>query len=175
MRYWHFLRPDGWVVSSVTPYVNIPDYPDTDEVLEKLATFPNCILVDCGAIAKAAGNLRAQNMAAVGAASSQLDFTEEQLLKYVEALFKRKGDKIVEVNQRAFRYGRAAGIFFRALVDAGMSIPDATRVSRKIEPDTFDPALAPHWAAALKEDPELLSSVVNADQNIACDQVPARA
>jgi len=97
MRYWHFLKPDGWVVSSVTPYVNIPDYPETDHVLKQLATFPNCILVDGGQIAKAAGNLRAQNMAAVGAASSQLDFTDDQLLKYVERLFKRKGEKVVEV------------------------------------------------------------------------------
>ena len=105
------------VVTSVTPYVNIPDYPEMEHVLSELATFPNCILVDAGLIAKAAGNLRAQNMVTVGAASSRLDFTEDQLLTYVEALFKRKGEKIVEVNQRAFRYGRAAGLFFRGLVD----------------------------------------------------------
>ena len=174
MRYWHFLRPDGWVVSSVTPYVNIPDYPETDEVLRQLATFANCILVDGGAIAKAAGNLRAQNMVAVGAASSRLDFTEEQLLKYVEALFKRKGEKIVEVNQRAFRYGRAAGLFFRGLVDAGMTIPSALRLCQKISPATYDPALAAGWAESVGRDENRLESVLAADEDIACDQIPAR-
>jgi indolepyruvate ferredoxin oxidoreductase, beta subunit len=174
MRYWHFLRPDGWVVSSVTPYVNIPDYPETEEVLSQLATFPNCILVDGGAIAKAAGNLRAQNMVAVGAASSQLDFTEDQLLKYVEALFKRKGEKIVEVNQRAFRYGRAAGLFFRGLVDAGIAIPSALRLSQKIDPATYDPTLAADWAKSLGHDDGRLESVLSAEEDIACDQIPAR-
>ena len=91
MRYWHFLRPDGWVVSSVTPYINIPDYPETAQVLDQLATFPNCILVDGGLIAKAAGNLRAQNMVAVGAASSKLDFTEEQLLEVRRSALQTQG------------------------------------------------------------------------------------
>ena len=175
MRYWHFLRPDGWVVSSVTPYVNIPDYPETSQVLDQLATFANCILVDAGLIAKAAGNLRAQNMVAVGAASSRLDFTEEQLLKYVEALFKRKGEKIVEVNQRAFRYGRAAGLFFRGLVDSGMAIPSALRLCQKISPETYDPALASEWAKSLDGDESKLESVLAADETIACGQIPTRA
>jgi len=175
MRYWHFLRPEGWVVSSVTPYINIPDYPDTGEVLDQLATFANCILVDGGLIAKAAGNLRAQNMVAVGAASSQLDFTEEQLLKYVEALFKRKGEKIVEVNQRAFRYGRAAGLLFRGLVDAGMTIQSALRLCQKISPETYDPSLAGDWVDSLGGDESRLESVLASDETIACDQIPARA
>ena len=174
MRYWHFLKPEGWVVSSVTPYVNIPDYPETDQLLDQLATFANCILVDGGAIAKAAGNLRAQNMVAVGAASSQLDFTEDQLLKFVETLFKPKGEKIVEVNQRAFRFGRAAGLFFRGLVDAGMAIPTALRLCQKIAPETYDPALAADWAESLGGDLSRLESVLAADATIACDQVPAR-
>jgi indolepyruvate ferredoxin oxidoreductase beta subunit len=175
MRYWHFLRPDGWVVSSVTPYVNIPDYPEKEHVLSELATFPNCILVDGGLIAKAAGNLRAQNMVAVGAASSKLDFTEDQLLTYVEALFKRKGDKIVEVNQRAFRYGRAAGLFFRGLVDAGVAIPEALMLSQKIEPATIDAGLATDWAAAIDADPSVLSAIIESDRVVGCDQVPAKA
>jgi len=175
MRYWHFLKPDGWVVSSVTPYINIPDYPETAEVLNQLATFPNCILIDGGRIAKAAGNLRAQNMAAVGAASSQLDFTEDELLKYVETLFKRKGERIVEVNQRAFRWGRAAGLFFRGLVDAGMEIPTALQLCQKIDPDTYDPALAADWVDRVGTDEGRLASVLTTDETIACDQIPAPA
>ena len=175
MRYWHFLRPDGWVVSSVTPYINIPDYPEMESVLSELATFPICILVDAGLIAKAAGNLRAQNMVAVGAASSRLDFTEDQLLTYVEALFKRKGEKIVEVNQRAFRYGRAAGLFFRGLVDAGIAIPSALHLCQKIAPDTYDPGRAGDWAAVLDGDEGAMAAILESDEILACDHVPTRA
>jgi len=175
MRYWHFLKPDGWVVSSVTPYVNIPDYPDADALLDQLATFPNSILVDGGLIAKAAGNLRAQNMVAVGAASCRLDFTEEQLLTHVETLFKRKGEAIVEINQRAFRWGRAAGLFFRGLVDSGVAIPAAVRLCQKIDAGTYDPALAPEWAAGVRDDHSILDSLLETEGFVACDQVPTRA
>jgi indolepyruvate ferredoxin oxidoreductase beta subunit len=173
MRYWHFLKPDGWVVTSVTPYVNIPDYPEADQLLAQLATFPNCILVDGGQIAKAAGNLRAQNMVAVGAASCRLDFTEDQLLTYVEALFARKGEKIVEVNKRAFAFGRAAGLFFRGLVDGGVQIPTALRVCQKIAPDTFDPTVAGDWATALSGDGSGLDAILAGDEPIPGDRVPA--
>ncbi len=104
LRYWHYLRPGGWVVTSVTPYVNIPDYPEMDDLLAELAGFENIVMVDTANIARAAGNLRAQNMAAVGAASPLLDFSEDQLLRFVELLFSRKGEKIVDVNQRAFSF-----------------------------------------------------------------------
>ena len=63
-------RPDGWVVTSVTPYVNIPDYPEMDSLLEELAGFSNMVMVDTAHIARAAGNLRAQNMAALRALAS---------------------------------------------------------------------------------------------------------
>ncbi len=69
LRYWHYLQPDGWVVTSVTPYVNIPDYPEMDDLLGELSGFSNIVMVDTANIARAAGNLRSQNMAAVGAAS----------------------------------------------------------------------------------------------------------
>jgi indolepyruvate ferredoxin oxidoreductase beta subunit len=174
MRYWHFLKPDGWVVSSVTPYVNIPDYPDADALLDRLATFPNCILIDGGQIAKAAGNLKAQNMVAVGAASCRLDFSEDHLLTYVETLFRRKGEKIVEVNKRAFRFGRAAGLFFRGLVDGGTAIPTALRLCQHIDPATMDPGLARQWAEAATTDAASLESLLSSDEVVSCDRVPTQ-
>ncbi|MCU0304298.1 MAG: indolepyruvate oxidoreductase subunit beta [Thermoanaerobaculales bacterium] len=174
MRYWHYLRPDGWIVSSVTPYVNIPDYPEPERVLAQLATFPSCILVDGAQIAKAAGNLRAQNMVAVGAASLRLDFPEELLLTYVAALFERKGPAIVEVNQQAFRLGRIAGRFFRGLVEAGVPVPTAVELGRRLAPETLDPALAADWARVVA-DPELAAPILQSEEIRACDQVPVGA
>jgi hypothetical protein len=144
-----------------------------DHLLEDLSGFANSIMVDSGLLAKAAGNLRAQNMAVVGAASSRLDFEEDSLLKFVEALFSRKGEKIVEVNKRAFRYGRAAGLFFRELVDRGMTGLNAIKLCQKIQPESFDSAHGAAWAAAASEDPSLLESILTGSATVPCDHVGA--
>lgn len=173
LRYWHYLRPDGWVVTSVTPYVNIPDYPDLDDLLERLASSPRVILVDTAQIARAAGNLRAQNMVTVGAASSLLDFDPETLERWVERLFAAKGEKIVAVNLTAFRIGRATGRFFRGLVEGGVGPREALALCQRLDPATVDPELAPSWASALLEDRSRLDRVLAAEQPVACDALPA--
>lgn len=174
MRYWHHLAPDGWVVTSVTPYVNIPDYPDEEQLLGELVTFANLVMVDSAQLARAAGNLRAQNMVVVGAASPLLDFTEEQLLTYVRALFARKGDKIVDVNVRAFHLGRAAGLTFRALVDGGVGPLDAIRLCRRFDPVTLDPACAAHWVQ-VAQDRSRLDELLAGDEPIPCGEISASA
>ncbi len=173
MRYWHYLSPGGWVVTSVTPYVNIPDYPEMDLLLGDLTGFSNVIMVDSALVAKAAGNLRAQNMVVVGAASPQLDFPEETLLKYVGSLFASKGERIVDVNLRAFRLGRAAGLFFRGLVDGGVHRTRAINLCQKIDPETFDPSLAASWAEAIGNDPKLVDAVLSTSGTTPCDRIAA--
>jgi indolepyruvate ferredoxin oxidoreductase beta subunit len=173
LRYWHYLKPGGWIVTSVTPYVNIPDYPELDDLLTDLAEYGNMVMVDTGAIARAAGNLRAQNMAAVGAASPLLDFSEDRLLRFVEMLFARKGEKIVSVNQQAFRFGRAAGLFFRGLVDAGMPSVAAIKLVSKLDPASLDLEQAGAWATAIGGDGDKLASVLAEDGTVACDRVAA--
>lgn len=175
MRYWHFLRPGGWVVTSTTPFVNIPNYPETETVVADLATIDNIVMIDTARVARAAGNRRAQNMAMVGAASPLLDFEEDRLLAFVEKLFARKGEKIVAVNQRAFCYGRAAGLFFRGLVDAGVSKLDATSLLGKLDPESIDATQANDWAEALAADTGLLEAVLAESGAVACDRVTAAA
>jgi indolepyruvate ferredoxin oxidoreductase beta subunit len=175
LRYWHYLQPEGWVVTSVTPYINIPDYPELDDLLGELAAFSRIVTIDSANVARAAGNLRSQNMAVVGAASPLLDFSESQLLKFVELLFSRKGEKIVEINQRAFKMGRAAGLFFRGLVDAGMPSLAAIKLSAKIAVDTLDPIQAPLWAEAIGEDDDKLAAVLTEKEAVACDSVATYA
>ncbi len=174
-RYWHYLKPDGWIVTSVTPYVNIPDYPETDALLGDLAAFDNIVMVDTAHLARAAGNLRAQNMVAVGAASPLLDFKADRLLAFVERLFERKGEKVVAVNRRAFSYGRAAGLFFRGLVDGGMRTLSALHLCGKIDPETIDAAFAGAWASALGDDQGKLETVLAEQETVACDRADAYA
>ncbi len=172
LRYWHYLRPEGWVVTSVTPYVNIPDYPALDTLLAELAAFERIVMVDTAHLARAAGNLRAQNMVAVGAAAPLLDFTDAQLVKHVETLFARKGEKIVEVNRRAYAYGRAAGLFFRGLVDSGVDHLAALSLCSKIDPATLDPDLAGAWADAVAADDSKLAALLAKENQIPCDRLP---
>jgi len=175
MRYRHYLRPGGWVVTSTTPYVNIPDYPENESLLADLAALENIVMVDTAHFARAAGNLRAQNMVAVGAASPLLDFKEDRLLALVEMLFARKGEKIVAVNQRAFRFGRSAGLFFRGLVDAGMPRIAALSLVGKLDPKTIDEAHAGAWAEAIADDTAKLEAVLAEDEAVACDRAAAFA
>ncbi len=166
LRYWNTLSPEGWVVSSITPYINIPDYPNMDGLLEQLVSFQNVVLVDAGKIAQAAGNLRAQNMATLGSASPLLDFDDEQLLKYVRILFRGKGEKIVAVNERAYRYGKASGQFFRGLIDAGVAPMDALWLTRRMDPATIDPASADGWAGLIADDPAALDAILAAGSDL---------
>jgi indolepyruvate ferredoxin oxidoreductase beta subunit len=175
MRYRHYLRPGGWVVTSTTPYVNIPDYPENESLLADLAALENIVMVDTAHFARAAGNLRAQNMVAVGAASPLLDFKEDRLLALVEMLFARKGEKIVAVNQRAFRFGRSAGLFFRGLVDAGMPRIAALSLVGKLDPKTIDETHAGAWAEAIADDTAKLEAVLAEDEAVACDRAAAFA
>ncbi len=169
LRSWHSLAPDGWVVSSVTPYINIPNYPETEFLLAGLSAAKNLVLFDGGRIAKAAGNLRAQNMAALGAASPHLDFTEEQLLKFVEKLFAAKGERIVKVNSKAFHLGRAAGLFFRGLVDAGCGPIPAIRLCQKLVPESIDPSQVASWAGLLG-DPGQLEVLLGSEGDLDCER-----
>jgi indolepyruvate ferredoxin oxidoreductase beta subunit len=167
LRYWHFLSPEGWVVASTTPHVNIPDYPDLVEVLGKLSELQNLVLVDSGRLAKKAGSVRAQNMVMVGAAAPLLGLEHESMLKYVEMLFSRKGDKVIQVNRRAFDFGLKAGEFFRALIDAGLEPKDAEKVTGKIDPSTLDASLAGSWREAIDGDGKL-ERLLSADNDVAC-------
>ena len=106
LRYLEFLSPSGALITSITPVVNIPDYPNLEELLGKIRTIAGAILVDSDHIAKAAGSARAANMVMVGAASHLLPVKVDTMEHYIEGVFKKKGDQVVEANLKAFRAGR---------------------------------------------------------------------
>ncbi|NOR12544.1 MAG: indolepyruvate oxidoreductase subunit beta [Candidatus Aminicenantes bacterium] len=111
IRYFDYLAPDGIVVTSSSPFVNIPNYPELDEVLSKVQSVSKNIIVDSAKLAQEAGFARAQNMVILGAASAHLILQEENLKKFIRELFQARGDKVVDINIRAFDLGRdsAAG------------------------------------------------------------------
>ena len=108
LRYVDYLHPDGHIVTSSTPMVNIPDYPDVEETLARIREAGRSTIVDSGDLAREAGSARAQNMVMLGAASPRLILEEADLLEFVGVLFGDRGDKVVEINRRAFSLGRQA-------------------------------------------------------------------
>ncbi len=134
LRYVHALRPGGTVVTSANPFVNIPDYPDLEPLLDRIAGLPDHAIVDAGRLARAAGNVRAENMVMLGAAAALLPFAEATLLDQVAALFAGKGEALVRVNQDAFRFGRDMAAFYRAGVAAGITPSELRRRCAEQDP-----------------------------------------
>lgn len=106
LRYLPWLAPGGWVVTNSTPFRNIPDYPKEDELRRALAVLDNRVVIDADAIAAEADNPRGMNMAVAGAASLFIDIPFEEMEAGVRAIFRRKGDAVVEKNLAVLREGR---------------------------------------------------------------------
>lgn len=108
LRYTGYLKPDGICVTATDPFDNISNYPDVDELKNKIRSMPKVRLVDAETLAQEAGNRRSVNMVMVGAASPYLPLPPESLEKAITDIFQRKGDPIVALNLIAFRSGRAS-------------------------------------------------------------------
>lgn len=106
LRYLPFLSKDGWLVTNTTPFNNIPDYPEIEDIMKEVKKIPNHIALDADSIAKEAGSSRASNIVMLGAASPFIDIEFSKLEDGIRQLFGSKGDNIVEVNLKALRAGR---------------------------------------------------------------------
>lgn len=78
LRHIGWLSANGRVVTSTVPFINIPTYPDTTEILDALAKLPNVTAFDMEEVAKEKATLRASNMVLLGAASPYIDLTPEK-------------------------------------------------------------------------------------------------
>ena len=106
LRYVQELSKDGWIVTSSVPFVNIPDYPDKEEIYEHLKAMPHTVMLDVEALAKEAGApSQAANMVLLGAAIPMLDLSYEAVRDAVAKVFSRKGKDIVDKNLAALEAG----------------------------------------------------------------------
>jgi indolepyruvate ferredoxin oxidoreductase, beta subunit len=121
LRYIDYLSPEGAVVCGVDPFVNIPDYPAIEQVLDTIATLPTHTLIASERLARQAGSARAQNIVLLGAASPYLGLNEPLLEQGILDAFAAKGEKIQKTNIDAFRAGKAAGEAYRACLSAGIA------------------------------------------------------
>ena len=107
MRYFNMLdKENGWLITSINPFKNIPDYPELEDILAEIWKLPRYVTLDADKIAKDQGSVKAANIVVLGAASPYLGLKYESLEKAIKQLFGKKGDDIVQLNLKALRAGR---------------------------------------------------------------------
>lgn len=107
LRYVDYLNKEGWIITNATPFVNIPDYPDIDVILEKIKSRKNAIVLDADKMAKEVGSPRSSNIVTLGAASPFIDIPFEAFEEAIKMIFHKKGERIINANIEAIRAGRA--------------------------------------------------------------------
>ncbi len=106
LRYLPFLSPDGWVITSTKPFINIPEYPEMDKVMDEIRNLPHYIALDTDELAKEIGTLKAANIVTLGAASPFLDMQYEKLEDAIRSVFRNKGEDVVNKNLKALKAGK---------------------------------------------------------------------
>ena len=72
LRYLPYLNKNGWIITSSTPFVNIPNYPDMEIINADLNKVKNVISLDIEKSAKDNGIPRSANVILLGAAQKAL-------------------------------------------------------------------------------------------------------
>ena len=108
LRYLPYLSKEGWIITSSTPFVNIPNYPEMETIKSDLDKLPNVIALDIKQLAKDNGVPRSANVILLGAAQKALGIEYDKLEDAIRRVFGRKGEAIVEANIKALALGKAA-------------------------------------------------------------------
>lgn len=115
LRYLPFLKSDGYVVTNSEPFVNIPNYPDREELIAKIKALPHHVLIDADNIAKeVTDNVRSSNFVMLGAASPFIEIPFDYLERGTEAIFSRKGKEVIDMNLKALNAGREFALKYAA-------------------------------------------------------------
>ena len=106
LRYVPWLSSKGWVVTNSVPMINIPTYPEVDNIIGELKKTKNNIIIDADAIAKEAGSVKAGNIVILGAASPFINIPFACIEKAIKTFFEKKGEEIIAINLKALKAGR---------------------------------------------------------------------
>ena len=106
LRYLPYLKPDGWIITNTTPFVNIESYPEAEALEAEFAKHDRVIAFDMDSIAKELGSPKSSNMVLLGAASPFILIAADKVEDGIRNVFAAKGEKIIDSNIKAFRAGR---------------------------------------------------------------------
>jgi len=105
LRYLPYLKEDGWLITNIAPYINIPNYPSQEQLIAEIEKIPNHVYIDANKLAKEIKAPKAANIIMLGAASPFLNLKYEDLEWAIEKQFGRKGQDIVDMNKNALKVG----------------------------------------------------------------------
>ena len=109
LRYLPYLAQEGWIITSSTPFVNIPNYPDENRLKAELEKLPHVIMLDVDALAKEHNLPKSANVILLGAAAKALQIIGyKDLEKSIARVFAGKGQAVVEMNIKALSIGYRA-------------------------------------------------------------------
>lgn len=107
LRYMNMLNvKEGWLVTSMNPFVNIPDYPPIEDILKTIWDVPRNVTVDAEKVAKEQGSIKAANIVVLGAASPYLGLKYESIEDAIKTIFANKGEDIINLNLKALAAGK---------------------------------------------------------------------
>ena len=106
LRYLSYLSEEGWLVTNSKPFINIPDYPDMDQLNEEISKVKNHIALDSDKIALQIKSPRSTNIVMLGASSPFIDIPYKSFEVGIRNIFGNKGDKVVQLNLDALKAGR---------------------------------------------------------------------
>lgn len=109
LRYLPYLNKDGWIITSSSPFKNIPNYPDDDALMGELKALPHVVMIDVEGLAREHQMPKCANVILLGAAARFLGILSvDELRDSIARVFAAKGDAVVEMNKRAFDIGHEA-------------------------------------------------------------------
>lgn len=107
LRYLPYLSKAGWMVTNSTPFNNIPNYPEVEELQKALDAVSNKVVIDVDGIAREIGSIRVSNIVMLGAATPFIGIAYEEIENGIRRIFARKGDDIITMNLKALAAGKA--------------------------------------------------------------------
>ena len=105
LRYLPYLSKEGWIVTNTKPFINIPNYPQLDEVMKEVNAYENHIAIDADEIAKELGSPKSANMVILGAAAPFLGIEYSALQQAIKKIFGKNGDEVIQTNLDALQRG----------------------------------------------------------------------
>ncbi|OFX68922.1 MAG: indolepyruvate oxidoreductase [Bacteroidetes bacterium GWE2_29_8] len=105
LRYVNYLSKDAWIISNTTPFINIPDYPDINNIIKEIKKRKNHILIDADNMAKEINSPKSANIIMLGASSQYLGISYEKLEEAIGFIFNKKGAEVVQQNILALKTG----------------------------------------------------------------------
>ena len=108
LRYLPYLGPEGRIISSEEPFVNIPHYPDPEALANALSALPRVSRLPIERLAKENGVPRSANILLLGLAAPHIGIVSaDDLREAIGQVFAPKGPAMVDMNRKAFDIGLA--------------------------------------------------------------------